>query len=56
MTRLERSGQMRNTGPRTFKDVVAAQSPTEVARLEHWDRFLDPSVSAIERCTQLRDW
>ena len=55
MTRLERSGQrkgympMRNTGPRTFKEVEAAQSPTEMARLERGDRFLDPSVNAINR-------
>ena len=40
---------MRNTGPRTFKEVVAAQSPTEMARLERGDRFLDPPVNAIDR-------
>ena len=31
------------------KEVVAAQSPTEMARLERGDRFLDPSVNAIDR-------
>jgi hypothetical protein len=36
---------MRNTGPRTFKEVMAAQDLTEMARLERGDRFLDPSVS-----------
>ena len=36
---------MRNTGPRTFKEVVAAQDPTGMARLERRDRFVDPSVN-----------
>jgi hypothetical protein len=36
---------MRNTGPRTFKEVMAAQDLTEMARLERGDRILDPSVS-----------
>jgi hypothetical protein len=40
---------MRNTGPRTFKEVVAAQDPTEMVRPERGDRFLDPSVNAIDR-------
>ena len=31
------------------QEVVAAQSPTEMARLERGDRFLDPSVNAIDR-------
>ena len=34
---------MRNTRPRTFKEVVAAQE----ARPERGDRFLDPSVNAF---------
>ena len=38
---------MRNTRPRTFKEVVAAQDPTEMARLERGDRFVDPSVNAF---------
>ena len=38
---------VRNTGPRTFKEVVAAQDPTEMARLERGDRFLDSSVNAF---------
>ena len=33
---------MHNTGPRTFKEIVAAQEPTEMAR---FDRFVDPSVN-----------
>ena len=32
---------MHNTGPRTFKEIVAAQDSTEMAR---FDRFVDPSV------------
>jgi hypothetical protein len=38
---------MRNTRPRTFEEVVAAQDPTEMARLERGDRFVDPSVNAF---------
>ena len=38
---------MRNTRPRTFKEVVAAQDPTEMARLERGDHFVDPSVDAF---------
>ena len=38
---------MRNTGPRTFKEVVAAQDPTEMARLKRGDSFVDPSVNAF---------
>ena len=38
---------MRNTRPRTFKEVVAAQDPAEMARLERGDRFVDPSVNAF---------
>ena len=38
---------MRNTGPRTFKKVVAAEDPTEMARPERGDRFVDPSVNAF---------
>ena len=42
---------MRSPRPRTFKEVVAAQDPTEMARLERGDRFVDPSVNAFhERC------
>ena len=35
------------TRPRTFQQVVAAQDPTEMARLERGDRFVDPSVNAF---------
>src|SRR3954466_15181339 len=38
---------MSNTRPRTFKEVVAAQDPTEMARLKRGDRFVDPSVNAF---------
>src|SRR6478736_9903151 len=38
---------MRNTRPRTFKEVVAAKDPAEMARLERGDRFVDPSVNAF---------
>ena len=38
---------MRNTRPRTFKEVVATQDPTEMARLERCDHFVDPSVNAF---------
>ena len=38
---------MRNTRPRTFNEVVAAQDPTEMARLERGDHFVDPSVNAF---------
>src|SRR3954454_21578170 len=38
---------MRNTRPRTFEEVVAAQDPTEMARLARGDRFVDPSVNAF---------
>jgi hypothetical protein len=38
---------MRNTRPRTFKEVVAAQDPAEMARLERGDRFVDPSVNVF---------
>ena len=38
---------MRSPRPRTFKEVVAAQDPTEMARLERGDRFVDPSVNAF---------
>jgi hypothetical protein len=38
---------MRNNRPRTFKEVVAAQDPTKMARLERGDRFVDPSVNAF---------
>jgi hypothetical protein len=38
---------MRNTRPRTFKEVVAAQDPAEMARLERGGRFVDPSVNAF---------
>src|SRR4051812_50216189 len=38
---------MRNTRPRTFKEVVAAQDLTEIARLERGDHFVDPSVNAF---------
>jgi hypothetical protein len=53
MTHLERSVQrkhwmpMRSARPRTFKEVVAAQDPTEMARLARGDRFVDPSVNAF---------
>jgi|SRR3954469_8813115 hypothetical protein len=36
---------MRSPGPRSFEDVVAAQDPTEKARLDRGDHFIDPSVS-----------
>jgi hypothetical protein len=38
---------MRNTRPRTFKEVVAAQDPRVMARLERGDHFVDPSVNAF---------
>jgi hypothetical protein len=38
---------MRNTRPRTFKEVMASQDPTEMARLARGDRFVDPSVNAF---------
>jgi hypothetical protein len=38
---------MGNTGPRTFKGVVAAQDPSEMARLKRGDSFVDPSVNAF---------
>ena len=38
---------MRNPRPRTFEEVVVAQDPTEMARLERGDRFVDPSVHAF---------
>jgi hypothetical protein len=53
MTHLERSVHrqrwmpMRNAKPRTFKEVVAEQDPTEMARLARGDRFVDPSVNAF---------
>ena len=48
MTRLERSGQRKGLDAhaqhwaKDVQEVVAAQSPTEMARLERGDRFLDP--------------
>jgi hypothetical protein len=36
---------MRYPKPRTFEEVVAAQDPTEMARLELGEYFIDPSVS-----------
>lgn len=39
---------MRNTRPRTFKEVMASQDPTEMARLARGDRFVDPSVNAFD--------
>jgi hypothetical protein len=38
---------MRNTRPRTFEEVVAAQDPTKMASLTRGDRFVDPSVNAF---------
>ena len=38
---------MRSPRPRTFEEVVAAQDPTEMARLERGEHFTDPSVSAF---------
>ena len=37
---------MRSPKPRTFEEVVAAQDPTEMARRERGDCFVDPSVNA----------
>ena len=36
---------MRSPRPRRFEEVVAAQDPTEKARLERGEHFTDPSVS-----------
>ena len=36
---------MRGPRPRTFEEVVAAQDPTEMARLERREHFTDPSVN-----------
>jgi hypothetical protein len=36
---------MRGPRPRSFEEVVAAQDPTEMARLERGEHFNDPSVS-----------
>jgi CRISPR/Cas system type I-B associated protein Csh2 (Cas7 group RAMP superfamily) len=36
---------MRNIRPRTFEEVVAAQDPTEMARLERGDRFVGEAAS-----------
>jgi hypothetical protein len=36
---------MRAPRPRAFEEVVAAQDPTEMARLERGEHFTDPSVS-----------
>ena len=36
---------MRGPRPRTFEEVVVAQDPTEMARLERGEHFTDPSVS-----------
>ena len=55
MTRLERFGAEEGLDAhaqhwaKDVQEVVAAQSPTEMARLERGDRFLDPSVNAIDR-------
>jgi hypothetical protein len=38
---------MRNTRPRTFEEVVAAQDPTKMASLTRGDHFVDPSVNAF---------
>jgi hypothetical protein len=46
---------MRNTRPRTFEEVVAAQDPTKMASLTRGDRFVDPSVNAFHgRCRSAR--
>jgi hypothetical protein len=38
---------MRGPRPRTFTEVVAAQDPTEIARLARGEHFTDPSVRSF---------
>jgi hypothetical protein len=44
---------MRSPRPRTFEEVVAAQAPEEMARLQRGEHFTDPSVSLFHGGCQL---
>jgi hypothetical protein len=42
---------MRSPRPRTFGEVVAAQAPEEMVRLQRGEHFTDPSVTfSTVRC------